>query len=143
MPVVALAVLVTSSGCSELNNCVEGSDEVIVVEGGTTYPDSLVYVSAPTDGPLTPFPAKRPVQFTHGLGVTPFFWDSELSFAPHGTNGAGGGSISKSAGNPTLLDCMDSDVIVLRNDTCEDGFFVRVVVEAAPEGPTGDHSCTE
>lgn len=140
---VTLAVLVATSGCSELNNCVEGSDEVIIVEGGTTYPDSLFYESAPTDGPLARFPAKRPVQFKHGLGITPIEWEAELSFAGHGTNGAGGGSISKSAGNSTLLDCMDSDVIVLRNDTCEDDFFVRVIVEAVPEGPTGDHSCTE
>lgn len=143
LPVVALGVLMTSSGCSELNNCAEASDDVIVVEGGTIYQDGLVFESAPTDGPLTRFPAKRPVRFTHGLGVTPWFWDAELSFVVHGTAGKDEGSISKGAGNPTLMDCMDSDVIVLRNDSCEDDFFVRVVVEAAPDGETGDHSCTE
>ena len=73
----------------------------------------------------------------------PYHWEADLSFSPHGTNGAGGGSVSASAGNSTLMDCMDSDVIVLRNDTCEDDFYVRVVVWAVPEGKTGDHSCTE
>ncbi|HEX2877823.1 MAG TPA: hypothetical protein VHP33_41525 [Polyangiaceae bacterium] len=141
-PVLAFAALVTSSGCSDLNNCSEGSDLVIDVEGGTTYPDSLVYVSAPTDGPLPRFPAKRKLRFEHNLGVTPFLTQPSLSFAEHGTNGGSDGSIALPAGNSTLLDCVDSSVIVLRNDTCEEGFYVRVVAMAVPDGETDNDECS-
>lgn len=141
-PLLALALLVTSSGCSDLNNCSEGSDVVIDVEGGTN-PDSLVYESAPTDGPLARFPAKRKLRFEHNLGVTPGLIQPTLSFAEHGTNGGKDGSISWPAGNSTLLDCVDSSVIVLRNDTCEDGFYVRVFAMAFPDGKTNDDSCSE
>jgi hypothetical protein len=140
---LALAVLITSSGCSELNNCTEGSDVVIDVEGGTTYPDSLVFESAPTDGPLTPFPAKRKLRFEHNLGITPVLIQPSLSFAEHGTNGGEDGSISWPAGNSTLLDCADSHVLVLRNDTCEDDFFVRVFAMAVPDGETDNDECSK
>jgi hypothetical protein len=142
-PLLALAALVTSSGCSELNNCAEGSDVVIEVEGGTTYPESLVFESAPADGPLEPFPAKRKLRFAHNLGITPFLTQPSLSFARYGTHGGEDGSISLPAGNSTLLDCVDSQVIVLRNDTCEEGFYVRVVAIAVPDGKTGDDSCSK
>jgi hypothetical protein len=140
-PVLALVALVTSSGCSELNNCAEGSDVPIIVEGGTTDPENLVYVSAPWEA-LTKFPPKRMLRFEHNLGVTPWLVLPYLSFAEHGTNGSGGGSVTLASGNATLVECADSRVIVLRNDTCEEDFYVRVVAEALPDGETKE-TCGE
>jgi len=137
----ALGALALTCGCSELDNCDEGSDTPIRVDAGTTDQDSLVFESAPWDGPLTPFPAKRKVRFEHNLGVTPFLTKAYLSFAQNGTNGSGGGSLSEVAGNSGLYDCIDSHVIELRNDTCERSFFVKVVALGLPTGKTNDDSC--
>jgi hypothetical protein len=141
-PVLALAVLITSSGCSELNNCTEGSDVPVIVEGGTTYPEDLVFVSAPWEGPLPKFPPKRMVRFEHNLGVTPWLVQPYLSFADHGTNGSGSGNVTVGTGNASLVECVDSRVIVLRNDTCEEDLYVRVVAEALPDGDTKE-TCGE
>lgn len=143
LPVVALAVLATSSGCSELNNCTEGSDVPIIVEGGKTFPDSLIYESAPDDGPLTHFTPKRKLKFEHGLGIKPILIVPSLSFDKHGTDGGDVGNITLPSGNMTLLDCADSHTIVLRNDTCEEDFYVRVVAMAVAEGETDNDDCSK
>jgi hypothetical protein len=138
--VTALGALAVTSGCSDLNNCDEGSDTPIRVDGGTTDQEHLVFESAPWDAP-TPFPAKRRLRFEHNLGVTPFLTKAYLSFDKNGTNGSGGGSVAEVAGNSGLYDCIDSRVIELRNDTCERTFYVRVVALGVPTGETTNHDC--
>lgn len=137
LPLVAASVLAFATcGCSGLDNCPDGTDNPIPATGGTTDEESLVFTSSPWDSMLTPFPAKSKVSFEHGLGVTPYLTKAYLSFAESGTNSKGGGSVSEVAGNESLIDCVDAKVVVLRNDTCEKGFFVRVVAVAAPAGDT-------
>jgi len=142
-PLTALAALLVTCGCGDLDNCDDSSDTPILVEGGTTDPDALLFDSAPWGGPLAPFPAKRKLRFEHNLGVTPSLVKAYLSFAENGTNGSGGGSISEVAGNSGLYDCIDSHVVELRNDTCERSFYVKVVALGVPSGETDNDDCGE
>ncbi len=128
----ALLVLATNCGCSALDNCPDpqgdANDEIkIEPRDDTTDLATLTFESAPASGPLAPFPAKTKLVFEHGLGVTPLLVQAYLAFRAVGTNGAGGGSISEVAGNEVAIECYDSKVIVIKNDTCEKSFFVRVV----------------
>jgi hypothetical protein len=133
---LAALVALAAFGCGSLDNCPDALDP-ITIDTGKTDVDKLVYESAPWDGGpagLDPFPAKTELRFKHGLGVTPLIVKAYLSFTKNGTNGASGGSVAESAGNQDLIECVDSHVIVLKNDTCERSFFVRVVAaEQAPE----------
>ncbi|HET9934791.1 MAG TPA: hypothetical protein VFQ35_29000 [Polyangiaceae bacterium] len=109
------------------------------VETGTTDQLALVYESAPWSGPLEPFPAMGSLSFKHDLGMTPKIVATYLSFSESGT---GSSSVAESAGNAALIDCVDSQVIRVRNDTCEKHFFIRVVAMATPGAPT-DVTCSE
>lgn len=136
-----LAPLLAPLGCSDLANCPEGRDP-ISIETGTTDPTALTYDSAAWDS-LDAFPAMTEVIFRHGLGITPGSVQTFLAFTPNGTNGKAAGSVAETAGNQALIECVDSQVIVLKNDTCEQGFFVRVFAVASPSGKKADRSCTE
>jgi len=127
----ALAALVATLGvlgCGSLDNCPD-SESARLVTGGITNTDRLTYESMPWSGTLDHFPAKSTLWFEHGLGVTPLNVIPYLSFKPEGTNDTDHGSVSPSAGNQSLVDCVDSHYIVLRNDTCERNFYVRVTAE--------------
>jgi hypothetical protein len=126
------------SGCGALDNCPDGQSEPILIKSGLTDLDAETFESAAPSGPLEPFPAKTALAFEHGLGFTPLFYEAKLSFARDGTRGADGGSIADTAGNQTLWDCIDSNVIVIRNDTCEKSFFVRVVASGRALHDEGD-----
>ncbi|RYZ03210.1 MAG: hypothetical protein EOO73_28400 [Myxococcales bacterium] len=112
-------------GCGALDNCPDGQSEPIRITGRSSDPEGQLYVSAPWSS-LDAFPAKTALAFEHGLGFTPAVVLPYLSFAPVGTNDSEGGSVALSAGNQTLVDCVDSRVIVIRNDTCEEHFYIRV-----------------
>jgi hypothetical protein len=135
----ALAALFALAGCSSLDNCPEGRDDIVAVPDDQGHWDvaNSYYESAAWDGPLDAFPAKTELSFTHHLGVTPLLVKAYLAFAPNGTNGAGGGSVAEVAGNEVLYECVDSNLIVIKNDTCERSFFVRVVAEGAEPDSIG------
>jgi hypothetical protein len=90
-----------------------------------------------------PFPAKTLVRFEHGLGIRPREFHAYLAFTKEGDNGAGPGSFAHPAGNEVLYDCVDSDVIVVKNDTCESSFFIYLTADALADGVTDDHSCSQ
>lgn len=117
--------LVVLSGCSALDNCPEGQ-AAIEITTGKSDPDAQSYESAAWRGELDAFPAKTALIFRHELGFTPLHVEPYLSFTKDGTHDADGGSVALSAGNQTLIDCVDSHVIVIRNDTCEKDFYIRV-----------------
>lgn len=135
-----LALVLTLLGCSSLDNCPDGQDP-ISIETGTTDTTALTYDSAAWDA-LDAFPAMTSVIFKHDLDITPSSIQTFLSFTATGTNGNGVGSVAESAGNQALIECVDSQVIVLKNDTCERDFFVRVFAVATPNGRRGDRSCS-
>jgi hypothetical protein len=141
----ALAALAVASGCSDLDNCPDGSDEPIRIanEPGMTVVDQLYYESAPDSGPLTPFPAKRELMFEHGLGVKPLLYKAYLSFTKNGTANDDKGSITEIAGNEGPTECSDHKVIVIKNDTCERSFFIRVVAMGASPSDDGEDHCGE
>jgi hypothetical protein len=114
------------SGCGALDNCPEGLSEPVRITTGTSDRDALTYESVGWSGPLDAFPAKSALVFEHGLGFTPALVEPYLSFKPEGTHDADGGSVALTAGNQSLIDCVDSSVIVIRNDTCEKSFYIRV-----------------
>jgi hypothetical protein len=123
----ALAALFALAGCSSLDNCPEGrADITIRAKPNSTDPVALTFDSDPGGRDLDPFPAKTVLRFEHELGATPLLLKAYLAFAANGTNGSGGGSVAEVAGNEVLYDCFDSHVIVVRNDTCERSFFIRV-----------------
>ena len=82
------------------------------------------------------FPAKTRLVFAHQLGATPEFQDLQLSF----TEDAEGG-FAPGAGNEATIDCVDDDVIVVRNGSCESSFFVRVTAIATGQ-TTGSVPCS-
>jgi hypothetical protein len=103
-----------------------------------TDKENFIFESAPWTE-LDAFPAKTKLVFKHDLGVRPFLPKSYISFTPGGISGKG--SVSEAAGNEVLYDCFDSHVIVIRNDTCEENFYVKVVASGSPNGDPDDDSC--
>jgi hypothetical protein len=138
----ALGAAVLACGCSSLDNCPDKQDDIIADNSNALIDtENLIYESAPSNGPLEAFPAKTQVIFKHGLGVTPIP-KAFLSFSQNGTNGAGGGSITEAAGNEAPFECIDSQVIIVKNDTCERSFFIKVVAFGSPNGDATDTSCS-
>jgi len=127
LPLVVPALLAVL-GCSALDNCPDSESARLVTDGVTNI-DRLTYESKPWDGELDHFPAKSTLWFEHGLGVTPLNITPYLSFRKEGTNDSDHGSVTTSAGNQSLIDCVDSRFIVLRNDTCEPSFYVRLTAD--------------
>jgi len=127
------------AACSSLGNCPKEQDPRIVqlsssadgAGGGTgkKYTDPFLgYESAPLSGPLAEFPAQTQVVFVHNLGAQPEFLATELSFSP---NGIAGGDLSENAGSQGEITCVDDNVIVVKNGTCENSFFIRVTAIAS------------
>ncbi len=114
-------------GCAALGPCdtsdvgnpaqkyVEGT-----VEGG-------VYMSSPWTGPLLAFPGGKRYELVHGLGCTPRDVQVWVSFSESGTEGS---TIAPSAGNMSEVQRIDSEKIILKNDSCTD-MFVLVTASAS------------
>jgi hypothetical protein len=135
-----LAALAALGGCSELDNCPDSKDP-IPIETGMSDASAFTYESAPDDV-LDAFPAKTVLTFKHELGFTPLIVEPYLAFSKDGTNGKGGGSIALSAGNQTLIECKDAHVIVIKNDTCEPNFFIKVAAYGKAPIDNGE-SCSK
>jgi hypothetical protein len=140
----ALTALAIACGCSELDNCPDAQErKTIPNEPGTTDVANLIFESAPDSGELTPFPAKSELMFEHGLGVKPALYKAYLSFTKDGTANAEDGSITEVAGNEAPFECVDHKVLVVKNDTCERSFFIRVVALGASPSDDGEDHCNE
>jgi len=124
--IIGLALL--AAGCGD-DSCPDG--ETISVTTGTTDLVSLTYVSAPWDGPLNEFSAGSVVTFVHNLGVAPDLVSTYVSFRPDGTASS---EVTENTGNQGEIECIDENVIRIRNNTCS-RFYIRVV--AARLGDTG------
>lgn len=137
----ALVVLSLTCACSALDNCPDAQADIVIDRPDAADTEALFYQSAPFDGPLDPFPAKTQLIFKHHLGVVPGLPKVYLSFTKEGTRGADDGSVTEAAGNEAPFECMDSNVVVVKNDTCERSFFISLIVYGSPNGKTDDHSC--
>jgi hypothetical protein len=122
-PLLLLPLLL---GCSELDNCPdEGETITLSLDDRRSDPETGFYESSPWEGPRDAFPAKTLVRFEHGLGTTPDIVEPYLSFWPKDNN------VSPSTGNQSLIRCVDNTDIWLKNDTCEESFYIRVVAVAS------------
>jgi len=139
---LALGVLGAACGCSALDNCPDAQDDITIDRPEDTDTTDLVFNSSKWDDKLDPFPAKTQLKFKHYLGVTPEFVQPYLSFSTNGTNGAAGGSVTPTAGNETAIECVDSQEIIIKNDTCERSFFIKVVAFGSPKGDRNDTTCS-
>jgi hypothetical protein len=126
----ASALVALVSGCSP-TSC-DKHDTITAIHSGTTYPDSLAYVSAPWNA-LDPFRAGEALDFYHGLGVVPQSIESVVAFESNASS-------SENAGSQGNIECVDRERVRLRNGTCQD-FYVHVVIEAFGSGDLGIRSC--
>lgn len=130
-------------GCSDCR--VTGQDPV-VYEGGKTNAAKTVYESMPADAPLLHFPQGRTYTFYHGLGKIPYDASILVSFCEQPFTEDDDECKSKShnaapsAGNLGLFEDWDEEKITIRNDTCENNFYVRIVILAdqSTNGAGGD-----
>ena len=135
----ALGALATTSGCSDLDNCPDGRDPITIDRPGSTDKDAWIFESSAGWDAFDEFPAKTKLRFKHDLGV-PLAPQAFLSFKEKAISE---GSFTEAAGNSVEFDCIDSHTIVIKNDTCERGFFVKVVAFGSPNGVMNDDRCGE
>ena len=129
-------------GCSDLDNCPDAPSTAIRVPiseasagGAGSADDSTgVYESSAWGEARVAFPAKTCMRFDHDLGTTPEIVTSYVSFERTGSD------VTENAGNQGRIKCVDSEQIVIKNDTCEDGFYIRVVAYAGHAPGSGDTS---
>ncbi len=121
---LCMTLVLASSACDSLDNCPAAQAD-ITIETGITNHRAGTYSSAPSWGPRDPYPAKTTLHFIHDLRFTPDEFDSYVSFTAEGSD------FSENTGNQARWKCIDDHEIVLKNDTCEDGFYVFVTASGA------------
>ena len=138
---VALTVLsaVAASGCSSTSTCNRDPDSTQVCNGqgksaqnfwfSSAYHDPAKSLSSGETG-YQYFPPARTITFQHNLGSVPFPVIT-LAFDDNG-------SIAPTAGNQAIVECMDDNVIQIKNDTCSD-FYIWLQVEGT--GVPAEHTC--
>lgn len=125
--ILAVGVALALCGCGDLDNCADddGRNELAEAKNASTDTTAGVFTSCPWEGPRDPFPAKVTLRFEHGLGATPETVSSYVSFASKDSD------FTENAGNQGRIRCVDDTEIWIKNDTCEESFFVRVVAQAS------------
>jgi len=121
--VVAAAALVTlfGPGCSALGACDRSDSE----NPPNVYYDGTVvdgfYMSSPWTGPWLPFAGGQRYQLFHGLGCVPRYLECWASF---NGDGVGNGSMAPSAGNMCIVQAVNDEFIMVKNDTCSDMYVL-------------------
>jgi hypothetical protein len=123
-----VAVVLSALGASACSPPCESADADKTVEytEGQRDANKTVYQTSSWEGPYLHFPSGRRFRIEHGLGKTPFAYKTYLAFAERPIPG---GNVAESAGNQAVVEKVDDQVIVVRNDTCAE-FWLRVVVWA-------------
>jgi len=93
-----------------------GGNPSITYTGGTAQ--GGIYMSSSWDGELLYFPGGMHYSLVHGLGSTPSWVQSWLSFHQFGTSD--GGSLAQASGNQVELVKVDADIVEVANDSCVD-----------------------
>lgn len=113
-------------GCSP--PCETSDTEAVTYDGGTTA--NGVYESSAIDGQYLHFPGGRRYALRHGLGTKPQLVDVYVAFEEYPLKQ---NNISPAAGNQAVIEVVDTEIVQLRNDTCDD-LYLRVV--ASGSSPT-------
>ncbi len=128
---LALGVIACSPPCET------ASTEAVDFLGGEVVGTKTTYESSNWEGPYLHFPGGKRYRIHHGLGTTPVAVLTYLAFDEHPLPG---GNVSESAGNQSVIERVDDEVIVVRNDTCAE-FWLRVV--ALTRGAGGSDAGTD
>jgi len=126
---LALGAALLSVGCNT-STC-DRAEDSLVVHKGDGVQGVNTWFSAPYHDPSVPlqgapyqyFPAARTITFEHGLGSVPTTPDIMLAFSDHG-------SLAPGDGNENIVECMDDDVIQIKNNTCSE-FYIWVAVQGS------------
>ena len=137
---LSVLTLVATCGCSALDNCPDSRDPITIDRPDATDKVNWIFESSAGWEAFDEFPAKTELRFKHDLGV-PVVVQSYLAFTAQASNGAGGGSFTEAAGNEVAFECIDSHWIVIKNDTCERSFFVKVVAVGKPDADMTVDKC--
>lgn len=129
------------AGCSSTSTCNRDADALSVCnaqgESGpnawfsSAYHDPGKALSSGETG-YQYFPPARTITFHHHLGSNPIPTVT-LAFYENG-------SLAPTAGNQALFECMDDEVIQIKNDTCSD-FYIWVQAEGSGI-PSNNHCDT-
>lgn len=128
----ALAIALAACGllsCSAAQ-CERNGQDPMDFRGGFTNAQGTVYESSRVDGEYLHFPRGREYRLHHGLANTPYGFTAYLSFSSMPLDSGG---FTESAGNQVIFERVSDEVVRVRNDTCEEGFYLRVVLRADPE----------
>jgi hypothetical protein len=151
--ILTICAVLALTGCSELDNCADAPTQAKEVgtppqgDGPSAEPEAgggaggadaaepsepmpLIYESSTWDDERVAFPAKTCMRFYHGLGTTPEIVNTYVSFRSKESD------VTENAGNQGRIKCVDSEQIVIMNDTCEEEFFIRVVAYASGAADT-------
>ncbi len=125
-------------GCSD---CSVSGQDPIRYDGGQTNKSRTLYQSSLAGEAYLHFPQGRVYQFHHGLGRAPADVNIFVSFKEQLEKGADPNdktepnNVGLAAGNQAVIEVWDEEMIQIRNDTCENNFYVRVVALANPDEP--------
>ena len=110
-------LVVGVGGCSALGPCdrSDGANPADPYREGTV--EDGWYMSSAWTGSWLPFPGGQRYALYHGLGCVPRAIECWVSFSGGGT---GEGSMAPAAGNMCLVQDVDGEKVVVKNDTCSD-----------------------
>lgn len=126
------AVTVACSPCR-----VSGQDPITYTDGVTNESRTVYQTGAP-DEEMLHFPQGRIYNLVHGLGSSPISVDIFVSFREKlersgDTNDkTQPNNVSPSAGNQSVIQVWNDEIIQVRNDTCAD-LYLRAVILADPD----------
>ena len=133
----ALGALAMTCGCSELDNCDDARDPITIDRPEGTDKELLIYSSSEGWDSFDEYPAKTKLRFKHDLGVPELI----LPYLSFNAKAISDSNFTIGTGNAAELDCVDSHTIVLKNDTCETSFFIKVVAYAKADADMNVVKC--
>ncbi len=120
-----LGASLLAAGCIECR--VDG--EAVNLADGVTSPDETFYMTSEFGEDLIDFPGGKRLRLYHHLKGVPQQLETLVSFQrnPFGGNT----SMSESAGNEVVIECVNRKYIQVYNDTCSH-FYLRVAASLGP-----------
>lgn len=134
--VFAFGLTSSSAGGLGCSDCRVNGQEPIRYEGGAINQSRTIFQSSRVGEAFLHFPQGRVYQFYHGLGRAPVTVDVFVSFCDdleNPTASCRARNFAPSSGNLAVFEEHNDEMIQIRNDTCENGLYVRVVAIADPD----------
>ena len=116
--------------------CNPGGQEAQRYTAGRVLDDGNAYETTGVYDEMLFFPSGRRYDIVHGLGRSPTTVNSYVSFASQlrpaksESESLSLNTIAESAGNQVVIERWDDEVVRIRNDTCVQDFYVRIVLTA-------------